>query len=62
MTPDLRYMSTETHKAFKDIVLYGARAKNGMAPFADLLKPEDADAIHAYLIDRAWATLNGAKP
>jgi quinohemoprotein ethanol dehydrogenase len=55
MTPDLRYMTTETHKAFKDIVLYGARAKDGMAPFADMLTPEDADAIHAYIIDRAWA-------
>jgi quinohemoprotein ethanol dehydrogenase len=61
MTPDLRYMSAETHKAFNDIVLYGARAKDGMAPFADMLKPEDSDAIHAYLIDRAWAAANGAK-
>jgi quinohemoprotein ethanol dehydrogenase len=55
-------MSADTHKAFKDIVLYGARAKDGMAPFADVLKPEDADAIHAYLIDRAWAQLKGAPP
>ena len=62
MTPDLRYMSAETHKAFKDIVLYGARAKDGMAPFADMLKPDDVDAIHAYLIDRAWALVKEAKP
>jgi quinohemoprotein ethanol dehydrogenase len=62
MTPDLRYMSAATHKAFKDIVLYGARAKDGMAPFADMLKPDDADAIHAYLIDRAWALVKEAKP
>ena len=62
MTPDLRYMSPETHKAFKDIVLYGARAKDGMAPFADVLKEPDVDAIHAYLIDRAIAAQNGATP
>jgi hypothetical protein len=32
MTPDLRYLSPETHQAFKDIVLFGARAKDGMPP------------------------------
>ena len=62
MTPDLRYMSAETHKDFRDIVLYGKRAKEGMAPFADMYNVEDADAIHAYLIDRAIAARAGAKP
>ncbi len=60
MTPDLRYMSAETHKAFKDIVLYGARAQDGMAPFADMFSEQDADAIHAYIIDRAHAARSGA--
>ncbi len=50
---DLRRMSRETHAAFKDIVLGGARKDKGMASFADILKPDDADAIHAYLIARA---------
>jgi mono/diheme cytochrome c family protein len=53
MTPDLRFMSAATHEAFKQIVLYGARAKNGMAPFADVLSEADADAIHAFIIDEA---------
>jgi quinohemoprotein ethanol dehydrogenase len=50
MTPDLRYMSAETHTAFNDIVVRGAR--NGMPPFADVITDADADAIHAFLIDR----------
>jgi quinohemoprotein ethanol dehydrogenase len=50
---DLRWMSKETHAAFKDIVLGGLRKDKGMASFADILTPDDADAIHAYLIARA---------
>jgi quinohemoprotein ethanol dehydrogenase len=50
MTPDLRYMRPETHAAFNDIVVRGAR--NGMPPFADVVTDADADAIHAFLIDR----------
>jgi quinohemoprotein ethanol dehydrogenase len=62
MTPDLRYMSGETHKDFRDIVLFGKRAKDGMAPFADTYSEQDVEAIHAYLIDRAIAARDGAKP
>jgi quinohemoprotein ethanol dehydrogenase len=50
MTPDLRYMSSETHATFNDIVVRGARP--GMPPFADVLSDADADAIHAFLIER----------
>ena len=50
---DLRRMSRPTHAAFKDIVLGGARKDKGMASFADILSPDDADAIHAYLTARA---------
>ncbi|HVO46304.1 MAG TPA: PQQ-dependent dehydrogenase, methanol/ethanol family [Steroidobacteraceae bacterium] len=53
MIPDLRYMSPQTHAEFGKIVLYGARAAQGMAPFADLLSETDADAIHAYIIEQA---------
>jgi quinohemoprotein ethanol dehydrogenase len=62
MTPDLRYMSVQTHKDFRDIVLFGKPAKQGMAPFADMFTAEDVDAIHAYVIDRAQAVAHaGAK-
>jgi quinohemoprotein ethanol dehydrogenase len=50
---DLRHMTPETHAAFNDIVLHGTRKDLGMASFADLLSPKDANAIHAYLIARA---------
>ncbi len=53
MIPDLRYMSAQTHADFKKIVVYGTRADQGMAPFADTLNESDAEAIHAYIIDQA---------
>jgi len=52
---DLRHMEPATHAAFLDIVLGGTRARNGMASFADTLSPEQAEAIHHYLISRARA-------
>ncbi len=53
-TPDLRRLSPALHDAFKDIVLRGALAGAGMERFDDLLSEQDADHIHAYLIDQAW--------
>ncbi len=50
---DLRHMTAETHGKFNDIVLKGIYQDKGMASFADILKPEDAEAIHQYLIARA---------
>ena len=50
---DLRHMTAETHRQFNAIVLEGLYLDKGMASFADLLKPEEAEAIHAYLIARA---------
>ena len=46
-------MSAETHAKFTDIVLKGIYVDKGMASFADLLTPQQAEAIHAYLIARA---------
>jgi quinohemoprotein ethanol dehydrogenase len=54
LVPDLRRMAPETHAEFYDILLKGARLDAGMARFDDVLKPADARAIHAYLIDQAW--------
>jgi quinohemoprotein ethanol dehydrogenase len=56
VVPDLRYASRETHASFNDIVLGGTRAHNGMASFADLLKADDVNAIHSYVIERARET------
>jgi PQQ-dependent dehydrogenase (methanol/ethanol family) len=53
MIPDLRFMSTEVHRAFDEIVRGGSRAEQGMASFADLLTREQSDAIHAYIVAEA---------
>ncbi|MEP7245727.1 MAG: PQQ-binding-like beta-propeller repeat protein [Gammaproteobacteria bacterium] len=50
---DLRHMTPESHASFNDIVLKGLRVDKGMASFASLLGPADAEAIHAYVISRA---------
>jgi quinohemoprotein ethanol dehydrogenase len=52
-TPDLRWMSTATHAEFDAIVLGGSRTDRGMVSFSDVVTPEDATALHAYLIKRA---------
>ena len=51
--PDLKLASRETHDQWNDIVLGGVRQAQGMASFADLLSVEDAEAIQAYIIERA---------
>jgi quinohemoprotein ethanol dehydrogenase len=58
---DLRRMTRDTHAAFTDIVLGGKYKDKGMASFADILKKEEADAIHAYLIARANEDWGGAR-
>jgi quinohemoprotein ethanol dehydrogenase len=50
---DLRMMTPEVHATFREIVLGGARADNGMASFADRIGERESDAIHQYLIARA---------
>ncbi|WP_305096822.1 PQQ-dependent dehydrogenase, methanol/ethanol family [Croceibacterium aestuarii] len=50
---DLRHMTPETHAKFDDIVLKGLYLEKGMANFSDILSPEQAEAIHDYLIARA---------
>jgi quinohemoprotein ethanol dehydrogenase len=54
-TPDLRRLNSGLHAAFKDIVLRGALAPAGMERFDDLLSEQDAEDVHAYLIDQSWA-------
>ena len=50
---DLRYLSADLHAQFMDIVLGGKLKQQGMESFSDRLTPEQAQAIHAYLISRA---------
>ena len=45
-------MTAERHAQFNDIVLKGTLADRGMASFADVLSPAQAEAIHQYLIAR----------
>ena len=49
-------MSPETHAAFDEIVLRGLYVPNGMPRWDDVLKPADAAALHAWLIDEQAKT------
>lgn len=51
--PDLRWMAPAFHDSFKPIVLGGALKGLGMVSFSDVLTEQDADAIHAYILDEA---------
>jgi len=54
MFPDLRSAGAlNSPAAFKSIVIDGALAKNGMVSFAQALKPDEPEAIRAYLVSRA---------
>jgi quinohemoprotein ethanol dehydrogenase len=53
LLPDLRFSSRDTHARWNDIVLGGVRAGAGMASFADVLSPDDAATIQAYVIAQA---------
>jgi PQQ-dependent dehydrogenase (methanol/ethanol family) len=57
--PDLRYTPFLVGDGWHEVVLNGALRGKGMMPFADRMTASDADAIRAYLIDRAHQTLEG---
>jgi mono/diheme cytochrome c family protein len=61
--PDLRYMPVAVHRQWSAILLNGTRRRYGMPGFGEpagfplvstRMTPEDADAIHAYVIDLSW--------
>jgi mono/diheme cytochrome c family protein len=55
--PDLRYTPLLLDaESWKSVVLDGILAERGMVGFADQLKPEEAEAIRAYLIGEARRT------
>jgi quinohemoprotein ethanol dehydrogenase len=63
MFPDLRYAGAiNSAEAFKAIVLDGALTANGMVSFAETLKPEEAEAIRAYVVSRAIAAKQAPPP
>ena len=63
MFPDLRMSGAlQSGDAFKAIVIGGALSQNGMVSFAKALKPEDAEAVRAYLVGRAIDAKAHAKP
>jgi quinohemoprotein ethanol dehydrogenase len=66
--PDLRYMPSDAHRDWYEIVLGGSHWDKGMPGFADPPKfafpnarmtVQDADAIHAYVIHEAWKAYKG---
>jgi quinohemoprotein ethanol dehydrogenase len=69
--PDLRYMPTEIHDEFLGIVLAGSHKDNGMPGFGEgagwpmietKMSIEDANALHAYIIDLSWKAYNADPP
>lgn len=48
--PDLRKLSAGKHNVFKQIVLGGALAQNGMASFKNSLKEEDVENLQQFLV------------
>ena len=63
--PDLRYMPLSAHRRFDAIVLAGSNKTKGMPGFRTPpgwpwiktgMTQEEADALHAYLIDVQWKT------
>ncbi len=66
--PDLRYAPPDVHEQWYAIVLAGTHWDKGMPGFLNPPKfafptlrmtPQQADAIHAYVIDGAWKAYNG---
>jgi mono/diheme cytochrome c family protein len=60
--PDLRRMSDATNRLFYDIVLQGLYGRAGMARWDDVLSPEDAHNIRAYILDEAWTAYGAGAP
>jgi len=69
--PDLRYAPADVHEEWYAIVLGGTHWEKGMPGFLNPPKfafpklrmtPQQADAIHAYVIDGAWKAYRGEHP
>jgi quinohemoprotein ethanol dehydrogenase len=62
VVPDLRYMNAEKHQMWMGIVLGGLYRDKGMVSFAGVLTPQEADAIQAFVIERAHELLEATTP
>ena len=52
--PDLRHSAmSATEAAFQSVVLDGVYLDKGMASFAEVLSPADAEAVRAYVVEQA---------
>jgi quinohemoprotein ethanol dehydrogenase len=59
--PDLRFSKVlGDPDRWKKIVIDGALENQGMVSFASVIKPEEAEAVRAYVISRANDTYPGA--
>jgi quinohemoprotein ethanol dehydrogenase len=65
--PDLRYMPADVHSQFLGIVLGGSHREHGMPGFGPgagwpleqtKMTVEEANAVHAYIIDLEWKAYN----
>ncbi len=50
---DLRFMSSNTHTYFNEIVLNGMFEENGMKGFSDILSEKNAFEVYSYIVDVA---------
>ena len=53
--PDLRLLTPAKHDIFQQIVIDGMLAPTGMASFADVLTPQEAEYVRQFIISRAIA-------
>ena len=58
IVPDLRYSDESVHNLWSEIVLGGLLKGNGMPSFDGLLNEEDAQAVRAYVLQRAHREKN----
>lgn len=60
--PDLRYLTQEKYRIFNQIVLDGVFVSLGMPSFDDVLDVADANAIKAFILDRAIELRDNPEP
>jgi quinohemoprotein ethanol dehydrogenase len=63
LTPDLRWSRYGAQRAsWRSVVIDGQLAATGMAGFRNLISPDDAEAVRAYVVSRAHEDAAAAAP